>query len=109
MSGGPPDVDGYVLKPEFHTSAPAIPSFVAGSAFVLARPGASDVLVSCQHLFGPAGGIDPPVPPASMHGFARSVTLRSPFDESRVLGRAGAARLVTRADAADAMRDVCAF
>src|SRR6516225_6577140 len=73
-SMAPPTPSGAVFDPSFHTPAGLLE---AGTAFALELPSVPvPLLVTCQHLFGPAGGLNKDVPPALMTRFVPSVTAR---------------------------------
>lgn len=67
---------GAVFDPCFHTAAG---SLEAGTAFALEVPPLGVLLVTCQHLFGPAGGLSKDVPPSLMGQFVQSVSLTGAF------------------------------
>lgn len=95
-----------VVRPRFETK---LGSFTAGKAFVL-RLGDRELLVTCQHLFGPAGGFFLELLPP--RGVAKHVcgvsmtTLREqaplPVEVTRVL-------VNDRVDGDEPSADVCAF
>ncbi|MDC0673687.1 DUF4240 domain-containing protein [Nannocystis radixulma] len=104
--GAPPLVRGAVNKPEFVS---VMGPFAAGSAFPLAFPELGrDLLVSCQHLFGPAGGLSKDVPGEFMDRFVESVNLSDPFDGAPT-GTAGRSLAIPGANGDDATHDLCAF
>lgn len=93
-------------KPEFATTNGL---FIAGTAFVLfVHEIQAMALVTCQHLFGPAGGLDVVVASDLMPSFVTAVRLWDPFD-GKELGVAGGAIGVPGADADDPMRDLAVF
>jgi hypothetical protein len=61
---------GTVFDPAFQTSVGALE---AGTAFALAIPGRPPLLITRQHLFGPAGGLSKGVPPQFMSRFVERV------------------------------------
>ncbi|WAS94605.1 DUF4240 domain-containing protein [Nannocystis punicea] len=104
--GAPPLARGAVNKPEFVS---AIGPFAAGSAFPLAFPELGrDLLVSCQHLFGPAGGLSKDVPGELMDRFVESVNLTDPFDGAPT-GAAGRSLSIPGANGDDPTHDLSAF
>jgi hypothetical protein len=70
-----PVVDaGFAGTPIFETRAG---SLSAGTAFLIRFKGETDVLlVTAQHIFGPAGGLKQDVPRGKMAEFIRKATLR---------------------------------
>ncbi|MCY1009364.1 DUF4240 domain-containing protein [Nannocystis pusilla] len=104
--GAPTLARGAVNKPEFVS---VVGPFAAGSAFPLAFPELGrDLLVSCQHLFGPAGGLSKAVPGELMDRFVESVNLTDPFDGAPT-GVAGRSLVISGATGDDPTRDLCAF
>jgi hypothetical protein len=102
----PPIPSGSVFDPGFHTAAGLLE---AGSAFALELPSIGrPLLVTCQHLFGPAGGLSKDVPPGLMSRFVESVSLTDALGH-RGTARAGAALAIPGIDSADPMRDLAAF
>jgi hypothetical protein len=99
----PPIPRGAVFDNRFHT---AIGDVEAGTSFALqlARP----LLVTCQHLFGPAGGVSRDVPPALMPQFVPSVTVDDALGNA-IQAKAGAALLIPDVDATRGERDLAAF
>jgi len=65
---------GFVGCPEFETKSG---KFSAGTAFFAKLPDETrPLLITVQHIFGPAGGLKTDVPKEQMAGFANRVTLR---------------------------------
>jgi hypothetical protein len=96
---------GAVFDNTFESAAGPIQ---AGTSFALALTGLPPLLITCQHLFGPAGGVSKDVPPAFMPRFVPSVSIMGALADG-VTARAGAAVLVPEADAAEPSRDLAAF
>jgi hypothetical protein len=97
---------GAVFDNRFHT---AIGEVEAGTSFALQLTATSPaLLVTCQHLFGPAGGISKDVPPSLMSQFVPSVTVKDALG-SAITARARAALAVPGADAHEPARDLAAF
>jgi Trypsin-like peptidase domain len=102
----PATPSGAVFDPSFHTAAGLLE---AGTAFALALPPLPvPLLVTCQHLFGPAGGLNKDVPPALMTRFVPSVTVKDALGHA-VSAEAGAAIPIPGIDADDPMHDLAAF
>lgn len=102
----PPVPSGAVFDSAFHTAAGPLE---AGTSFALELPAIGrPLLVTCQHLFGPAGGLSKDVPPALMSRFVPSVTATDALGH-RMTARAGAAMAIPGVDADDPMRDLAAF
>lgn len=80
----------------------------AGTSFALALEGLPALLVTCQHLFGPAGGLSKDVPPQFMSRFVTAASVKGALGEA-VEARAGAAVFIPQADAGDPARDLAAF
>jgi hypothetical protein len=65
--------NGFVGTPEFDTHSG---KFSAGTAFFAKVQGeANPLLITAQHIFGPAGGLNADVPREQMAGFSKRVTL----------------------------------
>lgn len=80
----------------------------AGTSFALAIDGLPRLLVTCQHLFGPAGGLSKDVPTELMSRFVQGVAVKDALGggiEAKALG----AVFIPEADAADAACDLAAF
>jgi hypothetical protein len=106
MSDSENPARGAVVKPEFVTR---IGDFSAGSAFPLFVPTLDQAwLVSCLHLFGPAGGLPEWIAGSALSQLVVEVRLRDPFD-GELLGTAGQAWSSEFWDGQDPQRDLCAF
>lgn len=79
-AGPPPVVDGFVLRPVFHTSSGDV---LAGTAFGL-DVGGRYVVVTAYHLFGPNGGLPSLVPPGEIPAFVPSATVVDAWTGARV-------------------------
>ncbi len=96
---------GAVFDNTFETAAG---SMEAGTSFALALDGVPAALVTCQHLFGPAGGLSKDVPIELMSRFVSSVSVQDALGHA-IHARAGAAVLIPGADASEPGRDLAAF
>jgi hypothetical protein len=101
----PPLPSSAVFDPTFRT---AIGNVEAGTAFAVQVSDRDPLVVTCQHLFGPAGGISKEVPPAFMPRFVLGVGLKGALGLP-VAGQAGAALALPKTNATDPNRDVAAF
>jgi hypothetical protein len=97
---------GAVFGPEFVT---AQGRFGAGTAFAVLVPEVeAPVLLTCQHLFGPAGGLTGDIPASSMGAFVQAVALCDKWDGAPV-GVAGSAVTLPDADWSAPSCDLAAF
>ncbi len=97
---------GAVFGPEFVT---AKGRFGAGTAFAVFVPDVeAPVLLTCQHLFGPAGGLDDDIPASAMGAFVQAVALVDKWD-SAPIGVAGSAVTLPDADWSSPACDLAAF
>lgn len=97
---------GAVFGPEFVT---AQGRFGAGTAFAAFVPEVeAPVLLTCQHLFGPAGGLEGDVPASSMGAFVQAVALCDKWDGAPI-GVAGSAVTLPEADWSAPRCDLAAF
>ncbi len=97
---------GTVFDPTFLTAAGELQ---AGTAFALSLDDSKEpLLVTCQHLFGPAGGLSKDVPPAIMSRFVQGVSLVDIVSKD-ASSRAGGALTLASADAGDPAFDLAAF
>jgi hypothetical protein len=101
----PSTPSGAVFDNTFETAAGAME---AGTSFALALEGLPAALVTCQHLFGPAGGLSKDVPTGFMSRFVSSVSVQDALGHA-IHARAGAAVLIPDADASEPGRDLAAF
>ncbi len=106
MMQPPPLPRGAVFGPEFVT---AQGRFGAGTAFAVHVPEVeAPVLVTCQHLFGPAGGLADDVPASSMGAFVQAVALCDKWDGAPI-GIGGSAVTLPDADWSTPSCDLAAF
>ena len=95
-----------VVRPRFDT---ALGSFAAGRAFVL-RLGDRDLLVTCQHLFGPAGGFFLELlPPRAVAEHVCGVLLTTLREQTSLPVEVTHVLVNERADGDEPGADVCAF
>jgi hypothetical protein len=99
------DARQLAYKPAFQTG---IGLLEAGSAFPFRLDTGQDVVVTCQHLFGPAGGLNADVPPAIMPRFVFGTSLRDPIT-LKTVGTAGGPVVMAEVRANDPLRDLAAF
>lgn len=91
-----------------NTFESAVGPIQAGTSFALGLPGLPPLLVTCQHLFGPAGGLTEDVPPHLMPRFVPSASVAGACGDG-VTAKAGAALLIPGVDADQPARDLAAF
>jgi hypothetical protein len=97
---------GAVFDPCFRTAAGELR---AGTAFSFASPRfPTPLLVTCQHLFGPAGGLTRDVPPELMPRFVSGVDAADSFG-GPLRVTAGPPLCVPGVDAEAPLHDVAAF
>lgn len=104
----PPTIqEGFVLRPEFHTTEG---SLQAGTAFVVEHEGQL-LALTAFHLFGPPGGLPAQIPAAELPAYATALTVRDAWSGAEVGKSTGPALLMPEAQpmGETAAHDLVAF